>query len=82
MNENLENRYMSLHDEALQIGRPSSGADIDKVIACLDYCGGDSPYCNLCPYDNYAFCKYSLMKDASTLLKQYKAIKPLIDDIS
>lgn len=81
MNENLENRCVSLRDEALQQSAPS-GANIDKVIACLDYCGGDSPYCDLCPYDNYTFCKYSLMKDASTLLKQYKAIKPLIDDIS
>ena len=81
MNENLENRCMSLQDEALQSSAPT-GADIDKVITCLDYCGGDSPYCKLCPYDNHTFCKYTLMKDASTLLKQYRAIKPLIDDIS
>ena len=35
MNENLENRCMSLHDEALQQSTPS-GANIDKVIKALD----------------------------------------------
>ena len=56
--------------------------NIDHVILGLDYCCGDSLYCKLCPYDNHTFCKYTLLKDASTLLKQYRAIKPLIDDIS
>ena len=35
MNENLENRCMSLHDESLQQSTPS-GVNIDKVIKALD----------------------------------------------
>ena len=33
MNEHLENRYMSLHDEALQPNRSDNGADIISALS-------------------------------------------------
>lgn len=49
MNENLENRSMSLRDEALQINRPSNGAKIMPKPQEPEWEGGGGWWFPVCP---------------------------------
>lgn len=61
---------------------------LDKVLEGLDCCTSlnfnlcDNGTCPYGPWNVILLCKHRLIRDAKELLKEYKAIKPLVDDIS
>lgn len=64
MNENLENRYMSLRDESLQTNRSSNGADV--ISAIID---------DLKKYANYPEPLSVIVKKAVEVLKEQQIVR-------